>query len=226
MKQIPELIVMLTRNDQTIWEAERLYEEARLSKALYWGMKEEPLPLIQLQRIFDRMKSDGKKTCLEVVTYTEQESLEGAKIAVACHCDLLMGTKYSPAVRDLLAEHGIAYHPFVGKVSMRPSILEGSLSEMVEEAKECLRAGCAGIDLLGYRYRGDAARLNEEFVKAVPGPVCLAGSIGSFERLKEVKKTNPDSFTIGSAFFTHAFGGSLREQIDAVWDFMHNDEGE
>jgi hypothetical protein len=71
---------------------------------------------------------------------------------------------------------------------------------------------------------GDAERLNRELAKAVPGAVCLAGSIDSFKRLDEVKRAHPWAFTIGSAFFNGCFGGTIREQIDKVCDYINQEE--
>lgn len=91
--------------------------------------------------------------------------------------------------------------PFVGKISGRPSILKGSREEMIQEAKQYLSKGVFGFDLLGYRYTKDAVKLNQEFVSAVNAPVCIAGSINSYQRLDEIKEAGPWAFTIGSAFF-------------------------
>ncbi|WP_250320424.1 hypothetical protein [Streptococcus lutetiensis] len=41
------------------------------------------------------MKACGKTTFLEVVAYSEEEGLEGAKLAHECCCDILMGTIFS-----------------------------------------------------------------------------------------------------------------------------------
>ena len=115
------------------------------------------------------------------------------------------------------------YMPFVGKVSERPSILEGTAEEMIEEAKSYIAKGAYGIDLLGYRYTGDAQHLNESIVSEVDAPICIAGSVNSFERLKELKRINPWSFTIGSAFFDNMFEGTFKEQINKVCDFMEEE---
>jgi phosphoribosylformimino-5-aminoimidazole carboxamide ribonucleotide (ProFAR) isomerase len=77
-----------------------------------------------------------------------------------------------------------------------------------------------GIDLLGYRYTGDGAALNRQVVKAVSGPVCVAGSVDSYRRLSELKELDPWGFTIGSAFFDHRFGDDIAAQIDAVCAYM------
>lgn len=110
--------------------------------------------------------------------------------------------------------------PFVGEIVGRPSVLTGTLAGMVAEAERYLAEGAYGIDLLGYRYTGDAAALNREFVAALDAPVCLAGSINSYARLDEVKEAAPWAFTIGSAFFDDCFGGTFCEQIDKVCDYM------
>lgn len=40
--------------------------------------------------------------------------------------------------------------PFVGKITGRPSVLEGTIEGMIEEANSYLAKGCdMGIDLLG-----------------------------------------------------------------------------
>ena len=64
-----------------------------------------------------------------------------------------------------------------------------------------------GIDLLGYRYTGDAAALNRAFIAAVHAPICLAGSVNSFARLDEIKAAGAAYFTIGSAFLRTLLAG-------------------
>ena len=141
-------------------------------------------------------------------------------MAAECGCDVLMGTVFSDAVNAFCRDHGIRYMPFVGEIVGRPSVLTGTLAGMVAEAERYLAEGVYGIDLLGYRYTGDAAALNREFVAALDAPVCLAGSINSYTRLDEVKEAAPWAFTIGSAFFDGCFGGTFCEQIDKVCDYM------
>lgn len=217
------LVVMLTYNDMTVENAAEVFEQCKDSKAQCWGFKEEPLPPDQMKQLFARMKECGKTTFLEVVAYTDEECIAAVEQAVQFQCDVLMGTVYSDAVNKLCHDHGMKYMPFVGQITDRPSVLEGSIDDMVAEAKRYLEKGVYGIDLLGYRYTGDPVELNRRFVAEVGAPVCLAGSVDSFQRLDEVKQAAPWAFTIGSAFFDQKFGDQgIAQQIDAVCDYMEN----
>ena len=216
----PELIVMLTHNDMTVTDAYAVFERCRNSKAKFWGFKEEPLPLEQMIQLFGYMKNCGKTTCLEGVAYSEEEGLKDEKKAVACQCDYLMGTTFFDSVNDYCKCNNLKYMPFVGKITGRPSVLEGALEDMVKEANDYIARGAYGIDLLGYRYTGDAVHLNKEFVASVKAPVCIAGSINSYQRLDEIKVAAPWAFTIGGAFFENKFGGTFEEKINRVCEYM------
>lgn len=223
MKDRLNLIVMLTYNDLTVENAYDIFDKCKNSKAQLWGFKEEPLPVEEMKRLYSYMKECGKTTFLEVVAYTEEECLAGAKIAVECQCDILMGTIYSDSINEFCKEHNLKYMPFVGKVTQRPSILEGSIQGMIDEANSYIAKGCHGIDLLGYRYTGDPAELNKRFVEGVNAPVCIAGSVNSYKRLDELKAANPWAFTIGSAFFDNDFDGTIEEQINKVCQYVDCD---
>lgn len=216
----PELIVMLTWHDYTVENAAAVFEQCKDSKAKFWGFKEHPLPINEMKNLYSRMKDCGKTTLLEVVAYSEEEGLEGARIAAQCQCDILMGTCFFESINDFCQRHNIKYMPFVGRITGRPSVLEGNINDMIEEAQRYIAQGAYGIDLLGYRYTGDAIALNNAIVKNVPAPVCLAGSIDSYQRLDEVKTASPWAFTIGSAFFENKFDGTFAQQINKVCDYI------
>lgn len=220
----PQLIVMLTYNDKTVLNAREVFEKCENSKAVFWGMKEEPLTVVEMKKLYEEMKRRGKTTFLEVVAYTKEEGLKGAKLAVECKCDILMGTIYCDEINDYCKKHNLKYMPFVGKITGRPSVLMGEIDDMINEANEYIKKGVYGIDLLGYRYVNDAFELNKRFVKEVKGPVCLAGSINNYQRLDEVLEASPWSFTIGSAFFDNKFGDSFADQIDKVCNYMLKDK--
>ena len=216
----PHLIVMLTHNDLTIENAEEVFEQCRSSRARYWGMKEKPLPLPRMKALYARMKECGMTTALEVVAYDEAAGLEGARLAAECGCDILMGTKFHDSIARFCRENNLKYMPFAGTIEGRPSVLSGSIGEIVAEAREIVARGAWGIDLLGYRYTGDAVALNKAVAAGVDAPVCIAGSIDSFSRLDEVKASGAEAFTIGSAFFDGKFGGSVARQIDIVCEYL------
>ena len=222
MKENLNLIVMLTHNDKTVKNSFKIFEECRNSKAKLWGFKEKPLPVDEMKKLYKYMKKCGKMTFLEVVEYTEKEGLEGAKLAVECGCDILMGTVFFDSINEFCKSNNLKYMPFVGKVTQRPSILEGDINEIIAEAKEYQKKGVYGFDLLGYRYVGDAVELNKKFMEEIEIPVCLAGSINSYTRLDEVKNVKPWAFTIGSAFFENKFDGTFKEQINKVYEYIEN----
>ena len=225
MKDTLNLVVMLTLDDKTVTDASRIFEECKHSKADCFGFKEEPLPLPEMKALFKYMKDCGKEIFLEVVAYTEDEGLRGAEMAAECKCDYLMGTVYFDSIHAFCREHGLRYMPFVGRVTQRPSVLDGTIDGIIAEANSLLQKGVFGFDLLGYRFTGDPRELNERFVREVPAPVCIAGSINSFDRLDEVKSADPWAFTIGGAFFERRFGGSFAEQIDLVCDYVDKKPG-
>lgn len=218
----PELVVMLTHNDFSVDNAEEIFEQCRDSQARYWGMKEVPLPQERMKALFTEMKKAGKTTVLEVVGYTEEEGVKGAELAAACGCDILMGTMFSRRVADICHANGIRYMPFVGTITGRPSVLTGGIAEIVAEAQRVVAAGADGVDLLGYRYAGDAVALNRALCESLPGRVCIAGSIASYQRLDEVKEAGAALFTIGGAFFENKFADTFAGQIDKVCNYLKN----
>lgn len=216
----PKLIVMLTHNDRTVSNAAEIFNSCKNSKAEIFGFKEEGIPFAEMKKLFETMKNCGKITALEVVAYNEEECLDAAKKAVECQCNFLMGTKFFDSVNNFCRKNNLKYMPFVGEITGRPSVLEGTLESMIDEAQKCLSKGVFGIDLLGYRYTGDAVALNKNFVAQINAPVCIAGSVNSYKRLDEVKAANSWAFTIGGAFFENKFGENFSEQIDTVCNYM------
>jgi putative N-acetylmannosamine-6-phosphate epimerase len=78
------------------------------------------------------------------------------------------------------------------------------------------------MDLLSYRYVGDARALLRAVVKAAQVPIVSAGSIDSYERMAEVWEAGAWGFTIGSALFDRKFvpDGSFKENILAVCNWL------
>ena len=217
-----KIIVMLTHNDKTVSDAIEVFESCKDLAVDFWGFKDVGLPKDQMKILIDNMKAAGKKTFLEVVTYSEEECMSGAKLAVELGFDYLLGTIFYPKVYDYLKTQDIKYLPFCGKVSGSPSILEGEFSEIVDHAKSLLAKGVYGIDILAFRHK-DGAGLATEYCKNISEPVVIAGSINDFSRIDFVDSIKPWTFTMGSALFTKNFapGESFRKNLEKVIEYMN-----
>jgi hypothetical protein len=220
----PELIVMLTHHDKTVPDALELFERSKEYPITHWGFKDVGLAPREMQPVVQAMKDAGKVTFLEVVSLSEGEGLQGARLAVELGFDILMGTVFYPSIGDYLRDKPVRYYPFPGHVHSHPSILDGAIDKIVAHACELEEYGVHGLDLLTYRYTGDASRLLSEVVQATKIPIVSAGSIATFERIQEVWDTGAWGFTIGSAFFDRQFvpDGSFEENVFAVCNWLND----
>jgi hypothetical protein len=218
----PELIVMLTHHDRTVQDALQLFERTQDYPITHWGFKDVGLSPEEMQRVVTAMKAAGKNTFLEVVSLSEEDGLRGARLAVDLGFDVLMGTVFFPSIGEYLKDKAIKYYPFPGHIHSHPSILDGTIEEIVAHACELESYGAHGLDLLTYRYAGDAAHLLNQVVKATQVPIVSAGSIATFERITEVWDSGAWGFTIGSAFFEKQFvpDGSFEENVFAVCNWL------
>lgn len=218
----PELIVMLTHHDETVPDALELFERTKDYPITHWGFKDVGLPPKEMQSVAAAMKEAGKITFLEVVSLSEEDGLRGARLAVDSGFDILMGTVYYPSIGNYLKDKSIRYYPFPGHVHDHPSILDGTIDDIVAHACELESYGVHGLDLLTYRYTGNAPDLLSQVVKSTRIPIVSAGSIASFERITEVWNSGAWGFTIGSAFFEEVFvrDGSFEENLLAVCNWL------
>jgi hypothetical protein len=218
----PEFILMLTYNDTTVRDALEIFRECMDAPVTHWGFKDVGLPPEEMKALVREMKEAGKTTYLEVVSLSEEEGLRGAKIAVEAGFDILMGTVFFDSILSYLKDKPIQYYPFPGHIFGHPSIMDGSIEEVVAHAKFLESTGVPGMDLLSYRYVGDARQLLTEVVKATGVPIVSAGSIDSYRRIAEVWEAGAWGFTIGSALFDKKFvpGGSFKENTIAVCEWL------
>ena len=218
----PELIVMLTYQDETVPDALELFQRTKDYPITHWGFKDVGLPPKEMRAVATAMKEAGKITFLEVVSLSEEDGLRGAQLAVDSGFDILMGTVFYPSIGDYLKDKPIRYYPFPGHVHGHPSILDGAIEEIVAHACELETYGVHGLDLLTYRYTGNAPTLLSQVVQSTRIPVVSAGSIASFERITEVWDSGAWGFTIGSAFFEKKFvpDGSFEENVAAVCNWL------
>ncbi|HBW37376.1 hypothetical protein [Desulfosporosinus sp. BICA1-9] len=217
-----KLIVMLTHNDVTVANAKEVFESCTDLPVCHWGFKNIGLPVEEMKDLAKAIKAAGKVTHMEIVSYTEEECLAGAKLAIECGIDYLLGTKYFPSVAQFLKNSSTKYFPFCGDVWGSPSILGNSIEEIIEDAKRLEGLGVDGIDLLAYRFFGNSAELITQFSRSVKIPLVIAGSINSFDRLNFVNQIQPWGFTIGSALFTHQFmnAASFRKNLICVLSYL------
>ena len=218
----PELIVMLTHQDKTVQNALELFERTKDFPIKHWGFKDVGLSPDEMQKVVAVMKDSAKTTFLEVVSLSEEEGLQGARLAVELGFDILMGTVFYPSIADYLKDKPVLYYPFPGHVHSHPSILDGEIEEIVAHARELEGYGVHGLDLLTYRYNGEASSLLRQVVDATKVPVVSAGSIASFARIEEVWAAGAWAFTIGTAFFERQFvpEGSFEENVQAVCNWL------
>ena len=193
-------IFMLTRNDQTVEDAEQHLVTALAAGVHHIGFKDVGLPFERLKELNAAIKAGGATSYLEVVSLDADSELASAKAAVEIGVDILLGGTHVDAVLPLLKDSEIQYFPFPGKIEGHPSILAGSIDEVVESAEAlAAREGVDGLDLLAYRSSENATGLMAAVCAAVDKPVIVAGSIGSRERIEIVRKTGAAGFTIGTA---------------------------
>src|SRR4030095_3784796 len=116
----------------------------------------------------------------------------------------------------------IQYYPFPGHIFGHPSSMDGTIDEVVTHAKFLESKGVPGMDLLSYRFIGDAPQLLTEVVKATTVPIVSAGSIDSYRRIAEVWMAGAWGFTIGSALFDKKFvpAGSFLDNTIAVCTWL------
>ncbi len=220
---MPKLILMFTLNDMTVPDAIDYFEQVKDLPVDYFGFKELGLEPAKMKILNDKIQKAGFESFLEVVEYEEETVLPGARMAVDMGFDYLMGTIYFPSIWDIVGkgkDKKIKYFPFFGKIYDRPSILDGTIDELVNQAKELQAAGADGFDILLYRYKYPE-KINElitRVVSEIKVPVVSAGSINSWERLQATIDQKVWGFTIGGAFFEKKFvpEGSFRDNVAAV----------
>ena len=193
-------IFMLTRNDKTVEDAELHLKTALAAGVHHIGFKDVGLPFERLKDLNKAIKAGGATSYLEVVSLDKESEVVSAKAAVEIGVDILLGGTNADAVLPILKGSSIEYYPFPGEIEGHPSVLAGSIDEIVASAEELAsREGVHGLDLLAYRSTENVTGLMAAVCATVDKPVIMAGSIGSRERIEMVRKTGAAGFTIGTA---------------------------
>jgi imidazole glycerol phosphate synthase subunit HisF len=216
-------VFMLTRDDVTVPNAVEVFKQTRDKGVTYVGFKDIGLSMKEMYTLVNLIKKEEKKVFFEVVTENREDALQSVRNAVNLNVDYLIGGTYVEQTLQLL-KGKIGFMPYIGEVVGHPCVLRGKIEEIVGDAKRVERLGVSGINLLAYRYHGNAENLLESVKKAVDIPIIVAGGIDCFQRIKKIKDLDMWGFTVGSAIFENKFvsKGDLREQITAVVEEAKN----
>lgn len=203
-------IFMLTHLDSTVDEALSYVGELEGSGLRYLGFKDIGATPERQAAIANAAREAGFETFLEVVSTTKEDEVNSVQAALAAGVDWIMGGTQPDAVLPLLEGTSVKYCPFPGRVVGHPSILEGTVDEIADSARELTaRPGVYGLDLLAYRHRtADIEELTRAVVAASSGPVVAAGSVERDEQIRMLAGAGAWGFTIGSAIFDGLFPGA------------------
>jgi hypothetical protein len=215
---LTEFIFMLTRDDRTIANAREVYASVAGSGIRHVGCKDVGLPPDELAALLEDIRSRGHTSYLEVVSETEEATLQSARVATEVRPDCLIGGTLIEPVQEIIAGTGIRFFPYIGKVIGHPCLLRGELDEIAEDARRAEELGVDGINLLAYRYDGDVDALVEAVVAATSRAVIAAGSVDSLARIQALADRGVWGFTIGTAALDGVLveGAPLAGQLEAA----------
>jgi hypothetical protein len=213
-----EFIFMLTRDDVTLPDAREVYASIAGTGVTHIGCKDVGLPQAQLAEFMDEIRANGHTSYLEVVSETEEQTLNSARIAAEIKPDYLVGGTLIEPVQEILAGTGVKFFPYVGRIVGHPCLLRGTIDEIVADTKRAADLGVDGINLLAYRYDGDVEALTRAVVEATDLPVVCAGSVDSAERIRALDACGAWAFTIGTAALDGVLveGAPLTGQLEAA----------
>lgn len=216
-----KLIFMLTHHDRTISNAFEVFEEIKDTGVENVGFKDVGLPFEDLKRLADMINREGLNSFIEVVSEDEESCLTAVKQALKMNVKNIIGVKREYAEKAFKIVRTAKFYPYVGRVVGIPEVLEGSIEEMINDAKKFEEMGVDGINLLAYRYTGDPEELMKEVIKSIHIGVIVAGSVNSFERIRKVVEAGASMYTIGGAIFEKKFvhAGGISDQIKSILEF-------
>jgi hypothetical protein len=194
-----EFIFMLTRNDETLADARKVYASVAATGVCHFGCKDVGLPRRELEALLSEIESNGHTSYLEVVSESNEATLDSARAAAEIRPDYLIGGTLIEPVQEIIAGTGIKFFPYVGRVVGHPCLLRGSIQEIADDARRVEALGLDGVNLLAYRYDGDVGALVDAVVSNTSLPVIAAGSVDSVERIRALANHGVWAFTIGTA---------------------------
>lgn len=211
---------MLTRDDQTIADARRVYESIAETGIRHVGCKDLGLARDELEALMQDIRANGHTSYLEVVSETDEATLRSARVAAEIGPDYLIGGTLVEPVQAIIDGSGIRFFPYIGHVIDHPCLLRGSVAEIADDARRVEALGVDGVNLLAYRYDGDVDELVEAVVGASSLPVIAAGSVDSADRIRALAERGAWAFTIGTAALEGRLvpGAPLADQLRFILD--------
>ena len=215
-----EFIFMLTRDDQTVNDARQIYESVLDTGVTHVGCKDVGLPRAELAALMQDIRAAGHTSYLEVVSETEEATLQSARVAAEVGPDYLIGGTLIEPVQEIIAGTGIRFFPYIGQIIGHPCLLRGSIEEITQDAVRVHERGVDGINLLAYRHDGDVDQLVEAVTGATPLPVIAAGSVDSAARIQALGERGVWAFTVGTAALDGVLvpGAPLSDQLRFILD--------
>jgi 2-keto-3-deoxy-6-phosphogluconate aldolase len=203
-------IFMLTHSDSTVDDALKYVDALAETGLRYIGFKDVGAAPARQTAIANAARDAGFETFLEVVSTTREAEVGSVHAALDAGVDWIMGGTQPDAVLPLLTGSAVKYCPFPGRVVGHPSILEGTIDEIADSARDLTaRSGVFGLDLLAYRHASaNIEVLTRAVVMASAGPVIAAGSVVRDEQIAMLANAGAWGFTIGSAIFDGLFPGA------------------
>jgi tryptophan synthase alpha subunit len=210
LEVVVEFIFMLTQEDSTVSDAEKVLKQVAETGLRYVGFKDVGTTPELRRQLVSIAHDSSLEVMIELVSpdaATERASLASA---VAAGADWILGGTQVEAGCETVRGTGIKYCPFPGQIVGHPSVLQGTIMSISGEARSYVaRDEVFGVDLLAYRHSTVDPL---ELIAAVASecgsaPVVVAGSIRTDEQIRAVAAAGAWGFTIGSAIFD--------EQLDA-----------
>ncbi len=214
-------VFMLTHGDATVPNAAEVARGLAPLDVPVVGFKDVGLPPHRLRELVAILREQDREIAMEVVNPDPDQELAAIELGLELGVDLLLGGTQLDEALALIGTAEVRYCPFPGTIVGHPSVLEGTHDEIVAHALELAAHDRVwGLDLLAYRFTGDADALMRDTVAAVEKPVIVAGSVADGDRIAKIAAAGAWGFTVGSAAFDGAFvpGAPLIDQLHAVLD--------
>jgi hypothetical protein len=221
-----DFILMLTRNDRTIGDAEKIVDTAWDLGVRHIGFKDVGASRATMRRLVAGIRRQGGTSYLEVVSATPEAALQSLAAGRDLGADRILGGTDIRAAARILADLS-CYFPFPGRPVGHPTRLEGSAAMVAEDTRAARAMGCGGVDLLAYRATEadpiELVRVAREALRG--GRLIVAGSVTSKRQIHALAAVGVDAFTIGSAVFDGTFSpnrNTLRGQILDILEACDN----